>query len=222
MVGLVGHLVDGEFITGFARRSVSWKIPSTNTTIEILYGDIFKSEEVLAIGVNDRFDHVVDDKVIARSSLHGKAISNFWLNPDDWKAAIIQKLPKRSGRSVTRQPIGTCVDLTQDGRLFLFFVVSNTDGDTNVTSSSAEKLIIAVKGMLSKARVVCAGRPLSMPLVGSGLARVGLHADGVLHIILAALTEECKNSHVTSKIRIMLHSGSEGEVNLLQIMRSWS
>lgn len=221
-LGLGVYFIDGEFITGFARKRVSWKIPSTNTTVEILFGDIFEEQSAIAIGVNDRFDHTVDDIVIAKGSLHGQAISRYWSNPDDWKSAVNERLPRKAGRLPLRQPIGTCVDITQNNQLFLFFAVSETNEKTNVTSSSSEKLITAVKGMLAVARVVCAGRPLSLPLVGSGLARVGLHADGILHIILAAVTEECKSRNVTNKIRIILRRGTEGEVNLLQIMRTWS
>lgn len=221
-LGLGVYLIDGEFITGFARKQISWRVPSTNTTIEIIFGDLFEEENPIAIGVNDRFDYVVDDKIIAKSSLHGQAILKHWPEPSEWKEAIDKELLRKAGRIDSYQPIGRCVNLERNGKHFLFFVVSETDEKTNVTSSNSEKVVVAVKGMLDVARIVGAGRPLSIPLVGAGLARVGLHSDGILHIILAALTEACKSSHVTSKIRIVLRPGTEHEINLLQIMRTWS
>jgi hypothetical protein len=221
-LGFAIYFIDGQFITGFLRNEISWRIPSTNTTIEILFGDIFKQETLIAIGVNDRFDSVVDNKIISKESLHGQAITRFWKNSEEWRAKINEELDSKNLLLSSRQAIGTCVDLSANGKEFLFFAVSRTDECTNVTSSNAENLIIAVKGMLQRARIVCAGRLVSVPLVGSGLARVGLHSDGILHLILAAVTEECKSAHITRTIRIVLRPGTEREVNLLQIMRTWS
>ena len=56
-------------------RSVSFKLPTTGTKIEIRYGDLFAQPTDWLIGVGEFFDSEVG-QVVSKNSLHGKLINN--------------------------------------------------------------------------------------------------------------------------------------------------
>lgn len=76
--------------------------------------------------------------------------------------------------------------------------------------------------MLSKARSVCAEQPLIVPLMGSGLSRVGIKSSILINIILAVLFEETKRSKITDSIVLVLPKDKLNEINLGAVVRDWS
>ena len=87
--------------------------------------------------------------------------------------------------------------------------------------ASAAALVIAIRGMLQRARAVCSNEPLYIPLMGSGLARVGIKNAILVDLILAAIFEESQQSKVTESISIILRDEKYSEVNLGAISRDW-
>jgi hypothetical protein len=58
-------------------RSVNFNLPTTNTRIEILYGDLFKKPTDWLIGVGEFFDSELG-LIVSNNSLHGKLISTVY------------------------------------------------------------------------------------------------------------------------------------------------
>ncbi len=121
-----------------------------------------------------------------------------------------------------RFPIGTTGCAKADNNKFLFVALGKTDSSNNVTTASAETLICAVRGMLTKARAICSYEPLSIPLMGSGLARIGIKTSVLVDLIIAAVLEETRQAKVTGRITIVLPADKEGEINLQNYARSWN
>ena len=193
------------------------------------FGYLFEKKGWMAIGVNDFFDSVVDDDLVSSNSLHGHVIRTYWADDSSaWQEqvdnsldGIKSKKSKRDKGNTKRFPIGTTANAEVDGQKFLFVALGKTKKADNVVNARAESLICAVRGMLKRARVVCSNEPLCIPLMGSGLARVGIKNAILVDLILAAIFEESQQSKVTDSITIILPNEKFSEINLGAIQRDW-
>ena len=230
IVGIIIFLVDGFFLSGFLKNKVEIKNYGLDTKIFIEFGDLFAQEGWKAVGVNDFFDSIVDEDLVSSQSLHGHIINRYWAGSrDDWQkqvnASLQNEQPIKENRSKgndRRYQIGTTGIAKKDENKFLFVALGKTDSTNNVTTASAETLISAVRGMLSKARTVCSYEPLSIPLMGSGLARIGIKTSVLVDLIIAAVLEDTKQSKVTGTIKIVLPKDKRGELNLQNYVRNWN
>ncbi len=122
----------------------------------------------------------------------------------------------------SRYNIGTTALVSTGNEAFLCVVLARTNTTSSQVSATAEDLIQAVRGCLKKARMVCSGRPLVFPLLGSGLARTGIKPHIIVHLMLLAIFEETKVQKVTNNIRIVLHKDLRTTADLTTIQREWS
>jgi hypothetical protein len=230
IVGIVFYVVDGLLVSGFLKNSVTIKSSGFDGCVTVKFADLFKQDGWKAIGVNDFFDSQVDDVIISRSSLHGQVIAKFWHDdPTGWQqkvdvslAAIASDDTDREAGNSKRYPIGTTAIAKTHDHKFLFVALSNTEIETNVATANAENLICAVRGMLNKARVVCANEPLNIPLMGSGLGRIGIKNAILVDLILVGIFEEMKRLKVTNSINIILPKEKKSAINLGSISRDWN
>lgn len=229
IVGFGVFILDGCYFSGFLKRHVSISSNGFDTKIAVKFGDLFAEDGWKAIGVNDFFDSTVDDEIIANNSLHGHVINTYWPEgPDDWQNQINASLKgsdflkfKRDQGNKKRYPIGTTAKAIADNQKFLCVALGHTDEKTFKTSATAESLIHAVRGMLSKARTVCANEPLFIPFMGTGLGRVGSKHAIVVDLILVAIFEETKVQKITNSITIVLADDKSTDINLDSISKDW-
>lgn len=230
VVGIGFYFLDGYYLTGFLKKRVEIINHGFDTKIFVEFTDLFEQEGWKAVGVNDFFDSIVDEDLVSSKSLHGHILKTYWPNNrEDWQKQINASLknieatkerrPKGNSR---RYSIGTTGSATVDGNKFLFVALGRSDSSNNVTTASAETLICAVRGMLAKARAVCSFEPLSIPLMGSGLARVGIKTSVLVDLILAAVLEETMQGKVTGTICIVLPTSKKGEINLQNYAKNWN
>jgi Domain of unknown function (DUF6430) len=230
ILGTAFFFLDGHLISGFLKKQIEIKNHGFDTKIFVEFGDLFSKEGWKAIAVSDFFDSQVDEDLVSSKSLHGISIKRFWPhNEEDWQKQINLSLTgvdfKKEARTKgnkKRYPIGSAATATTTDQKFLFVALGKADSSNNVTTASAESLICAVRGMLKKARAVCSYEPLWIPLMGSGLARVGIKSSVLVDLILAAIHEESRLGKVTGKISIVLPPEKEGEINLKNYQRSWN
>ena len=229
ITGLLFFFVEGYFISGVLRKKIKIKSKSFNTKITVEFGDLFSKKGWKAVGVNDFFDSVVDDDLVSANSLHGHVIQNYWSDDSAvWQAAVDNSLhgvafkkTKRAKGNRNRYPIGTTANAQEGENKFLFVALARTRKSTNVVQASAETLIGAIRGMLQHARAVCSNEPLSIPLMGSGLGRIGIKDAILVDLILAAIFEESQSSKITDSISIVLPKEKQSEINLGAISRDW-
>ncbi|MGJ8597147.1 macro domain-containing protein [Sulfitobacter sp.] len=230
IVGIGFYVLDGYSLTGFLKKRVEIKNHGFDTKIFVEFSDLLVRKGWKAIAVNDFFDSNVDEDLVSSRSLHGIIINKFWHdNREDWQKQIRSSLKSeqgtREGRSKgnnLRFPVGSTGFAVTGDNKFLFVALGKTDSSNNVTTASAETLICAVRGMLTKARAVCSYEPLSIPLMGSGLSRIGIKRSVLVDLIIAAVLEETRQGKVTGQITIVLPAHEEGDINLQNYARNWN
>lgn len=228
--GILWFLADGYLIGGFLRREVSISDPFNDAKITIQIGDLFDRKGWKAIGVNDFFDSLVDEDLVASNSLHGKVINTCWSeNPADWERQIQKSLRSHTGVKANRAkgnriryPIGTTARACTEDQKFLFVAFGETDISNNLCSADAEMLIKAVRGLLTEARAACSMEPLAIPLMGSRFARVGIKNPVLLDLIITGVLEESRNGRITGEINILLTESIAKDINLKSYAKKWA
>jgi hypothetical protein len=152
--------------------------------VSIRQGDIFNADGWKVIGFNDYFDTTDDDKVVAHSTLHGKLLKKFResgemeqfksaLETDNSSPLSVQK-EEVSGRGI-RYPLG-CVKTYRDTQnsdwILLALTRFNAQDEAHTDRASYENCL---RSMWKEIGRVYSGRPIFLPLLGSGLTRF----DGV-------------------------------------------
>ncbi|MCV2894402.1 macro domain-containing protein [Lentibacter sp. XHP0401] len=228
--GLGFFFLDGYWLSGFLKREVQVPNPNNDTKIIIKFGDLLAETGWKAIGANDFFDSIVDEDLVSSRSLHGFVLNKYWTNNrHDWEKQISGSLRKIEGHTESRSkgnrkryPIGTTVRACTETQKFLFVALGKTDAQSNVTKANAEMLICAVRGMVDEARAACSMEPLVIPLMGSGMSRVGVKISVLVDLIITAVLEESLHGRVTGEIKIVLPEDKAHEINLKNHVRNWS
>lgn len=214
----------------YARRKVTINLPLTNTKLKIQFGDLFKAKGVRAIPANVFFDTELG-KHVSKTSIHGLFIDKaFERKSDALYSQIIEKLNDFSHEEIAREagrkkrfPTGTCVAIKgKDGNDYLLLALADTDIATCMASCDVTKMWTALIGLLEKAREELNGRELCLPLIGSGLAKVGLPNRELLQLIVLSIVCETKIRQIADTITIILHKRLYGEIDLNDIAKYWS
>jgi len=232
LVGGLWFVIDGLLVSGFLKRSIALTSNAIDATITVMFGDIFAQDGCKAISVNEFFDSTVDEKHIASASLHGATLTHCWAGDTaDWDRQVTQELASLqpdavvTGRAAPGKPnryaIGTTVSVSRNGHDFLCVVLTKTCTTSLEASATSDDLQHAVRGLLAKARTVCSGRPLNIPLLGSGLARTGIKPNIIVDLILLAIFEESRTRKITGTIRIVLPTNLRDRIDLTTIQKDW-
>ncbi len=232
MLGCIWFAVDGWYVTGFLKRSIEITSNAIDAPITVMFGDVFAQDGCKAVSVNEFFDSAVDEKHVASNTLHGAMLTQCWAgNTADWDRQVAQDLTNTSPVDVVatrpppgkrnRYPIGTTASVTRNGHAFLCVVLTRTCTTSLEASATSDDLQHAVRGLLAKARTVCSGRPLNIPLLGSGLARTGIKPNIIVDLMLLAIFEESRTRKITNHIRIVLPIAMRTRIDLTTIGKDW-
>jgi len=231
-VGVAWFIVDGFLVTGFLKGSIEITSNAIDSSVTVMFGDLFAQDGCKAVSVNEFFDSTVDDKHVAGNSLHGIMLTRFWAGEtSDWDKQVADDLASvNPTEAVTsrpapgkqnRYPIGTTASVSKKGQDFLCVALTKTCMESLEASATSDDLQHAVRGLLSKARTVCSGRALNIPLVGSGLAKTGIKANIIVDLILLAIFEESKTRKIADRIRIVLPKDMRERIDLTTIQKDW-
>ena len=231
VLGLIWFVVDGLLIAGYLKQSIEIRSNAFDTTVKIIFDDLFSREGWKVISVNDFFDSTVDENHVSKNSLHGIMLIKYWPgNISDWDSQIMQELndiqpenvPNRAPHGKpNRYPIGTTAKVSTNNNNFLCVALTSTNIDTLQASACSGDLNMAIRGMLDKARTTCSGDVLNIPLIGSGLARTGIKPNIIVDLILLAVFEESKRQKITNFIRIVLPKNMKKQIDLTTIQKDW-
>lgn len=218
-------LIDGFLLAGFLSDNARVKAGPTSSIIDVKFGDIFSEEGCYVIGVNDFFCGDVRPERVSPKSIHGIVVSRFWgLNELEWTKDCREQLVK-SGYTGDEClpgehnfPIGTAIHLNRQQQNFIFTALTDTD-ESYVMTASVSNLVTAIQAALRTARQKCSDERIIMPLLGSGLARVGLSNPMILEVILAATIEETHRQKVANQITIILPFSEYGHINIEAIAK---
>lgn len=209
-------------------KKVVIHLPLSGARIEVLFGDIFACDGVVAFAVNEFFDSEIGQPVAAKS-LHGFVIQKHLRGGSKaFDKQVGERLkhidgddvPRRIGKT-RRYPIGTTALLSDDDRRFLAFALTRTDPETCKASANVPQMFAALDGLWQQARIDLNGNPLNVPLVGSFLAGVGLPAQVLLNMIVISFIDESKRKEIANLARIVLTWDKLDQVDLRAVKRVW-
>ena len=234
---LQGHskyfvFVGVSIMIGIARvyqpRQISIKVNTSDTTLNIYYGDIFKQKGYTAISANEFFDSELGEPV-SENSLHGMVIKQYFGgHPESFDKAIstdIKEIPfevvQRDRGNTKKYPIGTTAFIEANERKFLLFALSHTNIQTFKASSNLSTMIKAIHGLFERARNCTGGEKLNIPLIGSGISGVGLPGTQLLQLIVLTIIDETKKQQICMEIDLVIHESRFEEIDLETIRRQW-
>lgn len=209
---IVLYLVIYFIIGKIFSDSVTLKI--NGTTVNILCGDIFKIPGLKVIGCDNHFDTRVDDNVISKNSLHGKLILEHG-NISDIKRAIDSealRLGKRKNENGLYDfSLGTviCYHNADENENYLMLAMTELDSDYRAYTDMAKFENMLMK-MWREIDRVYAGRPIVLPILGTGISRF---KDGYKkpETLLRCLLCTLSGSGVTlkSEVNVIIYGNSK-------------
>jgi hypothetical protein len=205
---------------------VAFIIPNTNTTIEVLFGDLFAQNGLQVIPVNDFFDSKIG-KPVSNKTLHGILIEKH-LQGHTFDELISDQLSNIDKKIVAEKtngknecyPIGTTVAINADNN-YLVFAFSRTNPTTYKAQCDVAIMCKALEGLWKMGRIESGGNPINIPLVGSGQSGVGLPARDLLNIIILSIIAEAQKERISAKIRIILQCSYFEELDLRDLKQYW-
>ena len=211
------------------RNRIVLKIPASDSSMEINFGDIFEGNGVVVIPVNEYFDGCLGDHV-SENTLHGLFIKKilggqsatfFDLTSKALESFNEEHVQSKSGREM-KYPIGTvaCVDVND--KRFLLAALSRTNTKTQKASATVHELWDCLAGIWDGARNFSNGDCVKLPLVGSGQSGVGLPAKNLVEVIVTSFLYYTKKQKIADRVILVLHSRLRGEIDLVSIRRSWT
>lgn len=152
------------------------KIRINNSTVNIIFGDIFKQRELKVIAFNEYFDTLVDDKIISHASLNGqyldKHISDIeQLDLDiEGDARLKERITDRnferkSGKKV-KYKLGS-IHLHGD---YILLAFSHFD-ENNRARLTLQEYTDCLMNMWNEIDMIYSGKTVSVPLLGNGVTR---------------------------------------------------
>lgn len=217
-------------------RQVELWINQTNISVEV--GNIFESEEGCAINiiaVNDFFDTVADDRIVAKKTLHGQFIERIikqgklvdlrntidtddFLNADgNWE--VVQRGDE--SKEARRYKTGSVVEFDS----FVLTAFTKFD-ENNRAFLSAEEYTGFWMRFWENIDVIYAGRTLNLPLIGAGITRFRNGKPSKQELLESMLwtlkISGFRNTYADSKIRIIIFEKDASEIDFYHIQHNRS
>jgi len=208
--------------------NIKIKVANSDTKIEVLFGDIFTQDGIRAIAVNEFFDSALG-KPVSENSLHGFFLNKcfggypqpFDKQVDEQLASEPHEIVSRSEGKTKKYKIGTTAMLNADKDRYLVFALTHTDITNCMATADVTMMWVALHHVWQRARVECGGSALNLPLVGGGLAKIGLPTRDLLNLIILAAITETKEKAITQRIRIVLHRDRFEDLDLRDVETHW-
>ena len=195
-----------------ARRTerIEFRIPGSDSRLEIRFGDILEREGIVVIPANEFFDGELGDHVSVES-LHGRFIKDVLGGVTQSFYELIAKdlanveptqtnVQRPSGGQRVRYPIGTVARADVNEKRYLLAALAHTNVGTLKASATVQDLWICLDGVWRGIRDYSNGRPVSLPLIGSGLSGVGLPEANLIEVIAISFLKETKERKVADKV----------------------
>ena len=228
VVGIIAAIVFvlsylGIWIYANKRSSISLNI--NNSTLEVKFGDLFSEESTWkAIAFNEYFDTIVDDKIIARTTLNGIYINKFFpgkVNELDTIIAadthldtkIVSKNTQRSmGKSIKYQLGSVCV--VED---YLLTALAHFD-DNNKAYIEMSEYISFLLSFWEEVDRIYAGKTVALPVFGSGITRFKNYCmvsdQELLELIIWTFKVSRIKFTYPSKVKIIVYDNKRDKINL--------
>jgi hypothetical protein len=201
--------------------------------VVIMPGDLYAQDDAhLVVGFSDTFDTAIDhDLIISSESVQGQLIQRLYGGDRgqldrDLRSALRHVKPervetrsaKRLGK-LSRYPIGTVATLHLTGRR-VFAVAYSRMGNNLVAQSSLHDLRLSLDGLWDAVYLHGQLKPVALPLVGSGLARIyEATNEELLTTIIESFVVKSRERFVCPELRVVIRPASLEKVRALNVAR---
>lgn len=190
--------------TAISRRREEWQ--QGNASIGVLYGDMIKigfpkrrskfGKRIVVIPVNTHFDTIVNDEIVAPSSLHGQWINHLCDNGETADSInnkiqtqiALQNidpshvdLSKKGNK--TAYPLGTVIKYECGNTIFYLIALAEYDTDLKAHCNK-EQLQNIIKSLIDFYDTFGQSYPIYIPLFGTELSRVGISESESMQLIV--------------------------------------
>lgn len=205
------------------RKLICRSLSSPDSTIEIKVGDLFDEPGHLVIGTNDVFDTELGE-VIKASSVQGQFLTKIYCGDqrlldaeidaalDAYIADKKRELNKRKGK-VWRYPLGTTLVLGFLEKRFFLNAYGYMGSDLRV-QSTADDIWNSLSRLWEQVRLKGHGGEVSIPVIGSDLARTNLPRMTLTKLIVISFIAASKKDFVTKKLTVVIHPKDLDSVDL--------
>ncbi|HBG04157.1 MAG: hypothetical protein A2075_22715 [Geobacteraceae bacterium GWC2_58_44] len=206
-------------------NKIDINVAGSEVTIKV--GDIFLEPGLKAIAFNEYFDTLVDNKIIAGSSLNGIFINEYLGVPvsdldrhiDNYSFEtneILESNPERKLGKKVRHQIGT-ICVYED---FLLTAFTKFDDNNKAELTMPEYLEFLIN-FWDKVNNVYAQQSVSTPVFGSGITRIKGHKtisdEDLLKIMLWTFRISEMRFKYPARLTIVIHKDKINKINLLDI-----
>lgn len=209
-------------------------LPGQRADVVLVRGDLFEQTDCnLVVGFTDTFDTETDqDIVISRDSVQSQLVDRLFggrrrLLDEKLKAGLrtVQAVGTESARAKprgrrVRYPVGTTIAVPVDGRR-IFAVAYSRLGNDLVARSGDEDLRSSLDHLWASVSVHGLFRPVAVPLIGSGLARVtDLDRSQLVALIVDSFIAACRQyPALTPELRIVIRPEDLASTDLSPVER---
>lgn len=188
----------------------------------VYFGDLFKSEEIIVIPVNEYFDTIVDDRIVSSKTLHGIFIRNIFGGDEaDLQKQITKALVKyeplevnleRTSGNKKRYPLGTVCQVTKGNKTFYLVALTrfNEKHRAEVKNSEYQKVLCDLFSFIEQNSQ---GRKINIPLIGAGHSGVTLSKQKLLEFLLFSISLK-DDLTLISGVNVVLHESIKREIDL--------
>lgn len=207
---------------------IELQIANCNTIIEITFGDLFTQNGIRVIAVSEFFDSKLGVPVSGKS-LHGLFLQKcFGGHSESFDKQLEEQLKTTECYAVDKidgkskcYPIGTTALITVNQDRYIAFALTKADPKTCKVSADIAVMWKALDALWQRARIESNGDPVNLPLIGSGLAGLGLPTRDLLDLLILSAITATKVKEVTRTIRIVLHQDRFGDLDLNDVKEHW-
>ena len=202
------------------------RLSSPDVVINIITGDLFDQDTHLAVGFSDTFDTSVEqDRIIHSSSIQGQLLQRVYGGDerrlDEQLDAALASVPpvraeSRSDKSygkLARYPLGTVAVLGEPKR-HIFGIAYGQMGNDLVVRAPVDGLWHCYAQLWEAVYRHGHREALSIPLMGSGLARVDtLDRNNLLRLILLSFVAYSRRQLICHELRVVIFPGDAPRVD---------
>lgn len=216
----------GIWIHSNVRQSIRLKINTSE--VEVKFGDIFSEQaDLKAIAFNEYFDTLVDDKVIAKSTLNGIFINKFFKDKVEeldgiisadthLRKVIVAENVARSVGKKTKYKLGT-ICVVND---YLLTALTHFDTD-NRAFLEINDYINCLLNFWNEVDRVYAGKTIALPVLGSGITRFkgydNISDQELLELIIWTFKVSRIKFTYPSKVKIVVYKSKSDKTNLVKL-----
>jgi hypothetical protein len=217
------------YIVFWIRANIMDKMELTinNSTVEIKVADIFTEPGLKVIAFNEYFDTQVDNKIISEQTLNGMYIKRKVPDVGALDQLIEQdehlndnKIDFNQGRRQGKKVVYKLGTIFHNDEDFLLTAFSKFD-QNNKAFLQMNDYVNFLLNFWNEVDIVYNGRPISIPLLGSGMTRFKQYEMITDQELLELLIWSFKVSKIKftypSKVSIVIHESKKDKINFYKL-----